>query len=71
MRESKLDKIINLIKEQMVASASPSGPAGFSRSAPAEGPVSGTDPVMGFTKKRKKIIGLGKDSRNRWNPQKA
>jgi hypothetical protein len=66
MNHSKLDKIINLIKEQMVASASPTGPAGFSRSAPAAGPVAGTDPVMGFTKKRKKIIGLGQKSRKRW-----
>lgn len=64
MNHSKIDKIINLIKEQMVASASPTGPAGLSRSA--EDPVAGTDPVMGFTKKRKKIIGLGQNSRKRW-----
>lgn len=71
MNNSKLDAIISLIKEQMVANASPSGPAGFSRSASAGGPVAGTDPVMGFTKKRKKIIGLGQNSRKRWMNSKA
>lgn len=64
MNYSKLDKIINLIKEQMVANISPTGPAGFSRSA--EDPVAGTDSVIGVTKKRRKIIGLGQNSRKRW-----
>ena len=63
MEKKKLDKIINIIREQMVA-----GTGGFSGSADPKGPVSGFDPVMGIVK-RKKIIGLGKGSRKRWAPK--
>lgn len=52
----------------MVANA-PGGSGGFSGSAQAKGPTAGFDPVMGMTR-RKKIIGLGKNSRNRWDPKK-
>jgi hypothetical protein len=68
MEKKKLDRIIEIIREQMVANA-PGGSGGFSGSAQAKGPTAGFDPVMGMTR-RKKIIGLGKNSRNRWDPKK-
>lgn len=64
MEKKKLDWIISIIKEQMVANA-PGGSGGFSGSADPKGPTAGFDPVMGL-KRRKKIIGLGKNSRKRW-----
>jgi hypothetical protein len=63
MEKKKLDRIINIIREQMVA-----GNGGFTGSADPKGPVAGFDPVMATTK-RKKIIGLGKGSRKRWTPK--
>ena len=43
---ANLDKIIQLIREQMVA-----GTGGFTGSADPKGPVAGFDPVMKFKKK--------------------
>jgi hypothetical protein len=75
MKQTKLDWIISLIREQMggatptMSTGSTSSAAGFSSAADPKGPVAGYDKVMGFTR-RKKIIGLGKGSRNRWKPKK-
>ena len=52
-----------------MSTGSTSSAAGFSSAADPKGPVAGYDKVMGFTR-RKKIIGLGKGSRNRWKPKK-
>ena len=46
-----LDKIISIIREQMVANA-PGSSGGFSASADSKGPTAGFDPVMGKVKKR-------------------
>lgn len=46
-----LDKIISIIREQMVANA-PGSSGGFSASADPKGPTAGFDPVMGKVKKR-------------------
>ncbi len=51
MDPKKLDKIISIIREQMVANA-PGGSGGFSGSADPKGPAAGFDPVMGKIKKR-------------------
>lgn len=64
MEKKKLDRIIDIIRENMVV-----GAAGFTGAADPKGPTAGFDPVMGFSG-RKKVIGLGKNSRNRWNPKK-
>lgn len=67
MDPRKLDKIISIIREEMMTANSPGvGGGGGSQTDPkgTKGLV-GFDPVMGFVK-RKKIIGLGKGSRNRW-----
>jgi hypothetical protein len=47
----KIDRIIQIIRENMVANA-PGSQGGFSSSADPKGPVAGFDPVMGKVKKR-------------------
>jgi hypothetical protein len=69
MEKKKLDWIISIIREEMMATGSTTGAPGFSGSANPKGPVAGFDPVMGITR-RKRIIGLGKGSRKRWTSKK-
>ena len=66
MKKTPLDRIINIIREEMMTTGSAAGKPGFSSKAPAEGPTAGFDPVMGKMRRKKKIIGLGKGSRKRW-----
>jgi hypothetical protein len=65
---AKIDKIIQMIREQMVANA-PGGSGGFSGSSDPKGPTAGFDPVMGMTR-RKKYASLGIGSRKRWMKKK-
>jgi hypothetical protein len=51
MEKKKIDWIISIIREQMVANA-PGSSGGFSGSANPKGPVAGFDPVMGKVQKR-------------------
>ena len=51
MEKKKIDWIISIIREQMVANA-PGSSGGFSGSANPKGPVAGFDPVMGKVRKR-------------------
>ena len=60
---NKLDRIIQMIREQMVANA-PGGSGGFGSDAPAEGPVAGRSPQM-FLRSRKYAKG-GPGSRKKW-----
>ena len=60
----KIDKIIKIIKENMVAN-SPGTQGGFGGSANSKGPVSGFDTVI-TTPLRKKYATGGKDSRKWW-----
>ena len=53
MEKTKLDRIINFIREEMMTTASTAGKPGFSGNADSEGPTAGYDPVMGKVKKRK------------------
>jgi hypothetical protein len=69
MDSNKLDKIISIIKEQMVANAA-GGSGGFSGSAEAKGPVAGFDPVMGLKRRKGPQIKLPPGSRKRWDPKK-
>jgi hypothetical protein len=69
MEKKKLDWIISIIREEMMTANPSGGSGGFSGSSDPKGPTAGFDPVMGMTR-RKKIIGLGKNSRNRWDPKK-
>lgn len=59
MEKNKLDRIINIIREQMVA-----GSGGFTSAADPKGPVAGFDPVIG--KVRKRYMSGGKGSRKLW-----
>jgi len=51
MEKKTLDRIIQMIKEQMVANA-PGAQGGFGSSADPKGPVAGFDPTLGRVKKR-------------------
>ena len=68
MENKKLDRIINIIREEMMTTGSTPGKPGFSSAAPAKGPTAGFDPVMGkmMKRKKKKYITMGKGSRKRW-----
>ena len=65
MYHKKLDWIISIIREQMVANA-PGTQGGFSGSADSKGPVAGFDPVMGTTRRKGPQIKLPPGSRKRW-----
>ena len=65
MDHKKLDRIISIIREQMVANA-PGGSGGFSGSADPKGPVAGFDPVMGTARRKGPQIKLPPGSRKRW-----
>ena len=66
LMESKIDKIINIIrylKEEGIVNAV--GNDGLTNTSTPPGRLDGYNKVMNLTR-RKKIIGLGKNSRNRW-----
>ena len=65
MEKKKLDRILEIIREQMVANA-PGGSGGFSGSADPKGPTAGFDPVMGFRRRKGPQIKLPPGSRKRW-----
>jgi len=65
MDHKKLDKIISIIREQMVANA-PGAQGGFSGSSDPKGPTAGFDPVMGTTRRKGPQIKLPPGSRKRW-----
>ena len=66
MKRNKLDKIISIIREEMMTANPPGGQGGFGADAPAKGPRAGFSPVMGKVMKRKKYIKLPAGSRKRW-----
>ena len=61
MEMKKLDRIINLVREEMMTT-------GFTNANKASGPVAGFDLLLGKGKveKRKKYLSLGPGSRKRW-----
>lgn len=65
MEKKKIDRIIQIIREQMVT-GSTAGSPGFSGKSPAEGPTAGFDPVIGMTKRKRPQIKLPPGSRIRW-----
>ena len=46
MDKSKIDRIINFIREEMMTTGSTPGKPGFSGKADEKGPTAGFDPVM-------------------------
>lgn len=65
MKKKKLDRIISIIREQMIANA-PGGSGGFSSSSEAKGPTAGFDPLLGLRRRRGPQIKLPPGSRKRW-----
>tara|TARA_B100000945_G_C20375999_1_gene594616 strand:+ start:1297 stop:1494 length:198 start_codon:yes stop_codon:yes gene_type:complete len=54
-----IDKIIAIIREEMMTANPPGGQGGYSASADAKGPVAGYDKPLGKgRKKRKKSLGV-------------
>lgn len=68
MDHNKLNRIISIIREQMVANA-PGSQGGFSASSEAKGPTAGFDPVMGLRRRKGPQIKLSPGSRKRWMNQ--
>ena len=53
MERIKLNRIISIIREEMMTTGSNVNTAGFSSNAPAKGPTAGgPDPILGKKKKR-------------------
>ena len=59
MENKKLNKIIDIVREEMMTTGSTPGKPGFSSKAPAKGPTAGFTPVMikMMQRKRPEIIG--------------
>ena len=55
MKKTPLDKLIDIIREEMVTTGSTAGKPGFSSKADAKGPTAGFDPVMGKVRRKKKL----------------
>ena len=62
-----LDRIIAIVREEMMTANPPGGSGGFSGSADAKGPRAGFDPVMKKTIRRKNTIGLWASSLKKKN----
>ena len=52
MKRTPLDKIIDIIREEMMTTGSTAGKPGFSSKADAKGPTAGVDPVMGKVRRK-------------------
>jgi len=71
---NKIDKLIATVRQLReegamgggMTTGSSGSVAGLSALSPAVGSMAGNTYPMGLIQTRKKIIGLGKDSRNRW-----
>ena len=57
MERTKLNRIIDIMREEMMTANPPGGQGGFGADAPATGPRAGFSPVMGKVMKRKKTLG--------------
>ena len=55
MKRTPLDKIIDIIREEMMTTGSTAGKPGVSSKASAKGPTAGIDPVMGKVRRKKKL----------------
>ncbi len=67
MEKKKLDRIISIIKEQMVANA-PGAQGGFGTDSDDRGPVAGRSPKMFFLARKfaKTYLKGGPGSRKKW-----
>ena len=51
MKKTKLDRILNFIREEMMTTGSTAGKPGFSSKADADGPTAGFDQLLGKKKR--------------------
>ena len=58
MERTKLNRIIAIMREEMMTANPTGGQGGFGADAPAKGPRAGFTPVMGKVMKRKKSLGV-------------
>ena len=63
MEKKKLDKIISIVREEMMTANAPGASGGFGADSPAKGPRAGFSPVMGNVRKRKRPETIGRWSR--------
>lgn len=66
MDNSKLNRIIDFIREEMMTTGSTAGKPGFSGKADDKGPTAGFDPLM--SKMKKRYI-YQKGLRKNWKPK--
>ena len=57
MERTKLNRIIDIMREEMMTANAPGASGGFGADSPAKGPRAGFSPVMGKVMKRKKTLG--------------
>ena len=57
MERTKLNRIIAIMREEMMTANAPGASGGFGADSPAKGPRAGFSPVMGKVMKRKKSLG--------------
>ena len=66
MEKKKLDRILGILREEMMTATPVGGQGGYSSNPPKPG-VAGYDPVMGkMQRRKKKYINLPAGSRKRW-----
>ena len=64
MEKKKLDKIISIVREEMMTANAHGASGGFGADSPAKGPRAGFSPVMGNVRKRKRQETIGRWSRS-------
>ena len=64
MEKKKLDKIISIVREEMMTANAPGASGGFGADSPAKGPRAGFTPVMVKMMKRKRPETIGRWSRS-------
>ena len=62
----ELMKSFRTFYEEMMAANAAGASGGFGADSPAAGPTAGKPTLIGKMARRKKVIGLGPGSRNRW-----
>ena len=66
MEKKKLNRIIEILREEMMTANPPGGQGGYSSNPPKQG-VAGFDPLLGkMQRRKKKYIKLPAGSRKRW-----
>ena len=58
MERTKLNRIIAIMRDEMMTANAPCESGGFCADSPAKGPRAGFSPVMGKVMKRKKSLGV-------------